>query len=89
MDEKTVQLNAKISAQAMIIDALLATAIKANQLDVRGLVEQLEQFVASSPASWVDPIEDSALKSEVSAWADMLFELYWPDKEITPSRSKR
>lgn len=88
MDDIEQRLNARITAQSLMIEALLGAAIRAGQLDVLALVESLEQFVESPKARFADLIEVDAVKSEVEGWADMLYERYWPDSEIKPARSR-
>lgn len=88
MDDIEKRLNARITAQDLIINALLDAAIKSGQLDVRALVESLERFVDSPTAPAADPVEIEAVKSEVEGWADMLFDCYWPDNESVPERSR-
>lgn len=89
MQELEKRLNARMTAQSLMIEALLDAAIRAGQLDVRALVESLEQFVDAPKARSADPVEVGAVKCEVDGWADMLYEHYWPDSEIDPARSRR
>ena len=89
MQDMEKRLNARITAQSLIIEALLGAAIQAGQLDVRALVESLEQFVDTPKALSADPVEIEAVKIEVESWADMVYERYWPDSEIDPARSRR
>lgn len=88
MQDIEKRLNARITAQSLMIEALLDAAIKAGQLDVCALVESLEQFVESPKARFADPVEVEAVRGEVEGWADMLYERYWPDSEINPARSR-
>lgn len=88
MQDIEKRLNARITAQSLMIEALLEAAIKAGQLDVRALVESLEQFVEAPKAPFTDSVEVEAVRSEVEGWADMLFDRYWPDNEIAPERSR-
>ncbi len=88
MQDMEKRLNARITAQSLMIEALLGAAIQAGQLDVRALVESLEQFVESPKARFADPVEIEAVRSEVEGWADMLYERYWPDSEINPARNR-
>ena len=89
MQDIEKRLNARITAQSLMIEALLNAAIKAGQLDAEALVESLEQFVDAPKARAADPVEVGAVKSEVDGWADMLYARYWPDSEIDPARSRR
>lgn len=89
MQDMEKQLNARMTAQSLMIEALLDAAIRAGQIDVRALVESLEQFVDAPKARAADPVEVGAVKSEVEGWADMLYGRYWPDSEIDPARSRR
>lgn len=89
MQDMEKRLNARMTAQSLMIEALLSATIQAGQLDVRALVESLEQFVDTQKAPSADPVEIDAVKSEVDGWADMLYERYWPDSEIDPARSRR
>lgn len=82
------QLNARVTAQSLIITALLEAAIQSGQLDVRALVKSLEEFVDTPIAPEADPVEVEAVKDEVEGWADMVFDRYWPDKEIVPERNR-
>ena len=88
MQDIEKRLNARITALSLMVDALLDAAIKAGQLDVRALVENLEQFVETPTAPEADPAEVEAVKDEVEGWADMVFDRYWPDKEIAPERNR-
>lgn len=89
MQDVEKRLNARMTAQSLMIEALLDAAIRAGQLDVRALVESLEQFVDAPKARAADPIEVGAVKCEVDGWADMLYARYWPASEIDPARSRR
>ena len=89
MHELEKRLNARMTAQSLMIEALLDAAIRAGQLDVRALVESLEQFVDAPKARAADPVEVEAVKVEVESWADMVYERYWADSEIDPERSRR
>ena len=88
MQDIEKRLNARITAQSLIITALLEAAIKSGQLDVRALVKSLEEFVDTPTAPEADPVEVEAVKDEVEGWADMVFDRYWPDKEIVPERNR-
>jgi hypothetical protein len=88
MQDIEKRLNARMTAQSLMIEALLNAAIKAGQLDVCALVESLEQFVESPKARFADPVEVEAVKSEVDGWADMVFDRYSPPREIAPERSR-
>lgn len=65
MQDVEKRLNARITAQSLMIEALLEVAIKAGQLDARALVESLEQFVEAPKAPFADPVEVEAVRSEV------------------------
>lgn len=88
MQDIEKRLNARITAQSLIITALLEAAIRSGPLDVRALVKSLEEFVDTPIAPEADPVEVEAVKDEVEGWADMVFDRYWPDKEIAPERSR-
>ena len=88
MQDIEKRLNARITAQSLMIEALLNAAIKAGQLDAEALVESLEQFVGSPKARFSDPVEIEAVRSEVDGWADMVFDRYCPPREIAPERSR-
>ncbi len=88
MQDIEKRLNARITAQSLIITALLEAAIRSGQLDVRALVKSLEEFVDTPTAPEADPVEVEAVKDEVEGWADMVFDRYWPDKEIAPERNR-
>ncbi len=88
MQDIEKRLNARITAQSLIITALLEAAIRSGPLDVRALVKSLEEFVDTPTAPEADPVEVEAVKDEVEGWADMVFDRYWPDKEIAPERNR-
>lgn len=70
------QLQAQITAQSLMIEALLETTLQAGALDVRRLVERLERYVEAPKAEGIDPGTAALLAGEVNAWADMIFDLY-------------
>ncbi|QND84194.1 Uncharacterized protein ChrSV_1967 [Chromobacterium vaccinii] len=88
MDLET-RLQAQITAQNLMIEALLDAAIRAGQLDPRALADKLEQFVSAPKASCANPGEIAAVTIEVDAWADMVHEHYLVDSESSPERSLR
>lgn len=87
--ELETRLQAQITAQNLMIEALLDAAIRAGQLDPRALVDKLEQFVSAPKASVANPDEIAAVIVEVDAWADMVHEHYLVDSESSPERSLR
>lgn len=88
MDLET-RLQAQITAQNLMIEALLDAAIRSGQLDPRALVDKLEQFVSAPKASVAGPGEIAAVTSEVDAWADMISGRYLEVKDSSPERSLR
>ncbi|MCD4501113.1 hypothetical protein [Chromobacterium vaccinii] len=83
------RLQAQITAQNLIIEALLNAVIRAGQLDPRALVDTLEQFVSAPKASAANPGEIAAVIGEVDAWADMISDRYLAVKDSSPERSLR
>lgn len=70
------ELEAKLTAQGLIIDALLTAVVRAKLLDPTELVQRLDEFVQSPKAPWVDPQAAKLVAEEVTAWADMIDDLY-------------
>lgn len=83
------RLQAQITAQNLMIEALLQAAIQAGQLDPRALVEKLEKFVSAPKASFANRAEIAAVEGEVNAWADMISGRYLEVKDSSPERSLR
>ncbi|MCG8991470.1 hypothetical protein LH427_04825 [Laribacter hongkongensis] len=81
------RLQAQITAQNLVIEALLEAAIKVGLLDARQLVERLEQYVEAPKADGVEPETVALLAGEVNAWADMVFDLYGDQTAKVPARS--
>ncbi len=69
------ELNAKLTAQGLIIEALLTAVVRAKLLDPKELAQQLDEFVRSPKAPWVEAEEVKLVAEEVSAWADMIADL--------------
>ncbi|MBW7567059.1 hypothetical protein KIF53_13385 [Chromobacterium subtsugae] len=88
MDLET-RLQAQITAQNLMIEALLEAAIQAGQLDPSALVGKLEQFVSAPKASVTNPGEIAAVMGEVDAWADMISGRYLVVKDSSPERKPR
>ncbi len=88
MQDIESRLNARITAQGLLIEALLEAAAKAGQLDVRALVDSLEQFAEAPKSDAADPVEIEAVIDEVEGWADMLYDRYLVVSEISPRRSR-
>ena len=89
MQDMEKRLNARITAQSLMIEALLDAAVQAGQVDARALVERLERFIESPKARFLDPVEVEEVKNEAEAWADMIYERYRPASVIDPARSRR
>ncbi|AVG15363.1 hypothetical protein CFN79_05520 [Chromobacterium vaccinii] len=83
------RLQAQITAQNLIIEALLDAVVKSGQLDPRELVTRLEQYVAAPKAVVADPEAVSAVTEEVDAWADMISGRYLEVTDNSPERSLR
>ncbi|MEN3809462.1 hypothetical protein ABH309_06010 [Chromobacterium piscinae] len=83
------RLQAQITAQNLMIEALLEAAIRAGQLDPRALLDKLEQFVSAPKASFVNRNAIAAVMGEVGAWADMISGRYLEVKDSSPERSLR
>ncbi|UTH73953.1 hypothetical protein [Chromobacterium sp. IIBBL 290-4] len=83
------RLQAQITAQNLMIEALLDAAIRTGQLDPRALVDRLEKFVSAPKASVANPGEIAAVIVEVDAWADMISDRYLEVKVSSPERSLR
>lgn len=88
MQDIESRLNARITAQGLLIEALLDAAAKAGQLDVRALVDSLAQYAESPKSDLADPVEIEAVIDEVEGWADMLYDRYLVVSEISPRRSR-
>lgn len=88
MQDMEKRLNARITTQTLLIEALLDAAAKAGQLDVRALVDSLEQFAEAPKSDAADPVEIEAVIDEVEGWADMLYDRYLVVSEISPRRSR-
>lgn len=89
MTDLESRLQARITAQNLMIEALLEAAIKAGQLDPKALVESLERYVDGPAAPFANPVEIEVVRTEVEAWADMVFDRYCPDSEMDPTRSPK
>ncbi len=88
MQDIESRLNARITAQGLLIEALLDAAAKAGQVDVRALVSSLEQFAEAPKSDAADPVEIEAVIDEVEGWADMLYDRYLVERVIAPERSR-
>ena len=88
MQDMEKRLNARITAQGLLIEALLDAAAKAGQLDVRALVDNLTQYAESPKSELADPVEIDVLIDEVEGWADMLYDRYLVVSETSPRRSR-
>ncbi len=88
MQDMEKRLNARITAQTLLIEALLDAAAKAGQLDMQALVDNLTQYAESPKSELGDPVEIEALIDEVEGWADMLYDRYLVVSEISPRRSR-
>lgn len=81
------RLQARITAQNLIIEALLDAVVRAGLMDVAAVVGKLEQFASAPKAGWLGTAEVSRVTEEVEGWADMIGDLYLPQTEIDPARS--
>ena len=81
------RLQARITAQNLIIEALLDAVVRAGLMDVAAVVAKLEQFATSPKASWLDSAEVGRVTEEVEGWSDMIGDLYLPQTESDPARS--
>lgn len=82
------RLDARITAQALIIEQLLATLDRAGLLDAPALVAKLEQFVDAPKADCVDGGQMRELAAEIEGWADMIHLSYIEEREIDPALSR-
>ncbi|MBP4049205.1 hypothetical protein J9978_06800 [Chromobacterium violaceum] len=89
MKDLEARLQAQITAQNLMIEALLDAAIRSGQLDPRALVDKLEKFVSAPKASFANRAEIAAVEGEVNAWADMISGRYLEVKDSSPERSLR
>lgn len=81
------RLEAKLTAQALVISEILSTLDRAGLLDAQAVVDRLDEFNAPPKFSGLDPDETREVAAEVDGWADMIYTSYIEDKEILPSRS--
>ena len=88
MTDLEKRLDAKITAQALVIDEILKTLDHAGLLDAAAIIERLEQFIDAPKADFVDAYEMQEVAAEVEGWADMIYTSYIEDKEIDPSLSR-
>ncbi|MDF0606653.1 hypothetical protein HZU77_013465 [Neisseriaceae bacterium TC5R-5] len=70
------RLQAQITAQNLVIEALLDATIAKGALDANELLIRLEQFVTAPKLAGLKPEAVTLTSNEVEAWADMVFGLY-------------
>jgi hypothetical protein len=88
MTDLEKRLDAKITAQALVIDEILKSLDRAGLLDAAAIVERLEQFIDTPKADCVDAHEMQEVAAEVEGWADMIYVAYIEDREIDPALSR-
>lgn len=76
MGELERMLQARITAQALVIEALLDAVVKARLVEPSELVERLDTFAQAPKSEALNPSAVEAVNLEVGAWADMVFDLY-------------
>jgi hypothetical protein len=72
MTDLEVKLQAQITAQNLIIEALLDACVGAGILDGGKLVARLGRYVEAPRAEWVPDGVADTVDREVRAWADMV-----------------
>ncbi len=88
MTDLESRLQARVTAQSLIIEALLDATVRSGIVDASALVDRLEQFAHSPKAAWINSAEVGRVTEEIDAWADMLSDLYLPQTDSDPARSR-
>lgn len=76
MTDLEKRLGARITAQALVIEQMLAMLDRAGLLDAPALVDRLEQFVDAPKAGCVDADEIREVAEEIEGWNDMIYVTY-------------